>query len=221
MAVSGEPYLLVRGDGVRVWDSDGREYLDFGAGIAVTSLGHCHPRVTGAIQEAGFGVNCYVDDELYVAELTEEAKFYRDYQGVPLEVHVVGPLLDWLERPPTKLVVVGFDGALDPLEERLHAELGGRLHVVRSIEFFLEVSDTGVTKAAGLDVAASEAGFTAARTVGFGDNQNDVELLEWAAYGVAVANAHPRLLALADLVCPSVEEEGVAQVIEAFLDSSR
>jgi acetylornithine/N-succinyldiaminopimelate aminotransferase len=49
---SRAPICLVRGDGVRVWDSDGREYLDFGAGIAVTSLGHCHPRVTGAIQEA-------------------------------------------------------------------------------------------------------------------------------------------------------------------------
>ncbi|MBI2205649.1 MAG: aspartate aminotransferase family protein [Candidatus Rokubacteria bacterium] len=46
------PICLVRGDGVRVWDSDGREYLDFGSGLAVTSLGHCHPRVTGAIQEA-------------------------------------------------------------------------------------------------------------------------------------------------------------------------
>jgi acetylornithine/N-succinyldiaminopimelate aminotransferase len=46
------PICLVRGDGMRVWDSDGREYLDFGAGIAVTSLGHCHPRVTGAIREA-------------------------------------------------------------------------------------------------------------------------------------------------------------------------
>jgi len=46
------PIVLVRGDGVRVWDTEGREYLDFGAGIAVTSLGHCHPRVTGAIQEA-------------------------------------------------------------------------------------------------------------------------------------------------------------------------
>ncbi|HET7342984.1 MAG TPA: aspartate aminotransferase family protein [Methylomirabilota bacterium] len=46
------PICLVRGDGVRVWDSDGREYLDFGAGIAVASLGHCHPRVTGAIREA-------------------------------------------------------------------------------------------------------------------------------------------------------------------------
>jgi predicted acetylornithine/succinylornithine family transaminase len=46
------PICLVRGDGTRVWDSDGREYLDFTAGIAVTGLGHCHPRVTGAIQEA-------------------------------------------------------------------------------------------------------------------------------------------------------------------------
>jgi predicted acetylornithine/succinylornithine family transaminase len=49
---SRAPICLVRGDGVRVWDTDSREYLDFGAGIAVTSLGHCHPRVTGAIQEA-------------------------------------------------------------------------------------------------------------------------------------------------------------------------
>ena len=35
--------VLVRGDGCRVWDADGTEYLDFGGGIAVVSLGHCHP----------------------------------------------------------------------------------------------------------------------------------------------------------------------------------
>jgi acetylornithine aminotransferase/acetylornithine/N-succinyldiaminopimelate aminotransferase len=46
------PILLVRGEGTRVWDSDGREYLDFTTGISVTSLGHCHPVVTGAIREA-------------------------------------------------------------------------------------------------------------------------------------------------------------------------
>jgi acetylornithine/N-succinyldiaminopimelate aminotransferase len=46
------PVVLVRGEGSRVWDSDGREYLDFTTGIAVTSLGHCHPVVTGAIREA-------------------------------------------------------------------------------------------------------------------------------------------------------------------------
>ena len=46
------PLVLVRGEGSRVWDSDGKEYLDFTSGIAVTSLGHCHPVVTGAIREA-------------------------------------------------------------------------------------------------------------------------------------------------------------------------
>lgn len=43
------PIALVRGEGARVWDSDGREYLDFVAGIAVNSLGHCHPAVVEAI----------------------------------------------------------------------------------------------------------------------------------------------------------------------------
>lgn len=41
---------LVKGKGTRVWDAEGRVYLDFAAGIAVLSVGHCHPRVTAAIQ---------------------------------------------------------------------------------------------------------------------------------------------------------------------------
>ena len=41
--------LFVRGEGCRLWDSDGVEYLDFTSGIAVCNLGHCHPRVTAAI----------------------------------------------------------------------------------------------------------------------------------------------------------------------------
>ncbi len=43
------PAAMVRGSGCRLWDADGKEYLDFLAGIAVCSLGHCHPRVTEAI----------------------------------------------------------------------------------------------------------------------------------------------------------------------------
>ena len=41
---------IVRGDGCRVWDADGREYFDFGGGIAVVSLGHCHPAPLAAAQ---------------------------------------------------------------------------------------------------------------------------------------------------------------------------
>jgi len=45
------PLVPARGEGCRVWDADGREYLDFLAGIAVNNLGHCHPKVVKALQE--------------------------------------------------------------------------------------------------------------------------------------------------------------------------
>ena len=43
------PLELARGEGCWVWDEAGRKYLDFGAGIAVCSVGHCHPRVAEAM----------------------------------------------------------------------------------------------------------------------------------------------------------------------------
>ncbi|HYI43263.1 MAG TPA: aspartate aminotransferase family protein [Sphingomicrobium sp.] len=46
-----QPVTFVRGQGARLWDADGREYLDFLAGIAVCSVGHCHPRLVQAIAE--------------------------------------------------------------------------------------------------------------------------------------------------------------------------
>ena len=49
--VKRTPITLLRGQGARVWDEEGREYLDFVAGWAVDSLGHCHPAITEAVTE--------------------------------------------------------------------------------------------------------------------------------------------------------------------------
>jgi acetylornithine/N-succinyldiaminopimelate aminotransferase len=45
------PVEFVRGEGSRLWDAEGREYLDMLCGIGVTGLGHCHPRVVAAVRE--------------------------------------------------------------------------------------------------------------------------------------------------------------------------
>ena len=45
------PVTLVRGKGVNVWDETGKRYLDFVSGIAVNSLGHCHPAVVRAVNK--------------------------------------------------------------------------------------------------------------------------------------------------------------------------
>ncbi len=45
------PVEFVRGEGARLWDSEGKEYLDFFAGLSVHNAGHCHPRIVAAIRE--------------------------------------------------------------------------------------------------------------------------------------------------------------------------
>lgn len=53
------PVVIVRGRGTRVWDAEGREYLDFVAGISVNNVGHCHPAVVSAIcQQAELLLHC-------------------------------------------------------------------------------------------------------------------------------------------------------------------
>jgi hypothetical protein len=170
-----------------------------------------------AVEDEGYGPNVYVADELYVAKVTQPARDYAGFQH--LEIHEVGSLLEWLRDAPTKLVCVGDPKALDALEVRMKERFDGRLYISKSLPYFLEFAAPGVTKGAGLEFLAERMGFTRAETVAFGDGENDVELLEWAGYGVAVENAHARVKAVADWVCPSAEEEGVADVLEALLDS--
>ncbi len=68
------PVTLVRGEGARVWDEGGREYLDFVAGWAVNSLGHCHPVVAEAVTEQAHTLiqtsnQFYTIPQLHLAEL--------------------------------------------------------------------------------------------------------------------------------------------------------
>jgi Cof subfamily protein (haloacid dehalogenase superfamily) len=170
-----------------------------------------------AVLTAGFHLNCYVDDELYVAEVTPEARRYADFQH--LEIHDVGDLRAWLDHDPTKLVAVGDPEALDELERELKTRFAGRLFISKSLPYFLEFAHPDVTKGSGLEFVAARAGFGPEETVACGDGENDRELLDWAGFGVAVANAHDDVLARADLVVPSVREEGVAVLLESYLDS--
>jgi Cof subfamily protein (haloacid dehalogenase superfamily) len=170
-----------------------------------------------ALNDEGFDLNCYVGDELYVSEVTPDARRYADFQD--LELHPVGNLREWLSEPPTKLVVIGDPEVLEELKQRMLARFDGRLYISKSLPYFLEFASPDVTKAAGLAFLSEHLGFTRERTVAFGDGENDIELVDWAGYGVAVENAHDRVKEVADLVCPSVDEEGVAQLIESYLDS--
>ncbi len=80
----------------------------------------------------------------------------------------------------------------------------------------VEISAPGVTKATGLAEVARRLGVTAPDVVAFGDMPNDLEMLRWAGHGVAMGNAHPALLEVADEVTASNGDDGLALVLERW-----
>lgn len=71
------PVVIVKGSGTRVWDSDGKEFLDFVMGLAVNNLGHCHPRVVEAIRRQA-GELIHVSNLYHIKPQIELAKLLAD-----------------------------------------------------------------------------------------------------------------------------------------------
>ena len=154
-----------------------------------------------AVEAEGFALNCYVDDELYVAAITEHA---RGLRRLPEPPGARG-------RRPARLARAAADearrrrrpGRARRARGRACGEqFGERLYIAKSLPYFLELASPASRRAAGSRSSPSTSASRAEQTVAFGDGENDVELLEWAGYGVAVENAHDVLKARADWVCP-------------------
>ncbi len=75
------PVTLVKGQGSRVWDEDGREYLDCVAGIAAVSLGHCHPEVVKAVQEQAASL-MHVSNYFYTQPQIRLAQLLCEHTGL-------------------------------------------------------------------------------------------------------------------------------------------
>lgn len=118
----------------------------------------------------------------------------------------------------TKCIFLDEHEKLVPVSEALGRELGDRAESMFSAPYMLEVVIKGVDKEKGLERYLRQVGGSLDRTVAFGDADNDEAMLLAVGIGVAMGNAHPGLKAKADLVAPSVDEDGVAAVLEEMFD---
>ena len=100
--------------------------------------------------------------------------------------------------PPIKLLVRRRGESLADVYEKIVVLAGSDAMVTRSTETLIEIAGAGVSKAVALAEVAAARGVTAADVVAFGDMLNDLPMLSWAGHAVAVANAHPEVLAAAD-----------------------
>ena len=135
-------------------------------------------------------------------------------------VPTIGPVEELIAIPAAKLLARHPSLDADVLMSQA-IELAGDIatitHTTYSGGGLLEISAHGVTKASGLAHLAAEHGVTPAQTLAFGDMPNDVPMLSWAGWSVAVANAHQSVREIADEITASNDDDGVAIVLERLL----
>jgi len=166
-------------------------------------------------EQNGHPLNYYLDDRLYVRERTAWSDLYHSRtQSV---IHEVGSLRQFEGRSPTKLLLLGeserIRGLAGEFQERYH----GRLNVLISNVEYLEFMAPTVSKALGLEVIGRHLGIPREEMVAFGDSGNDVAMLEYSGFGVAMGNARPEVKAVADHVGRRNDEDGFALAVEEIV----
>jgi len=138
----------------------------------------------------------------------------------PLPEHTMVELDELVATPMFKLLVKHPELTAAELHDVAHRavdDLAALATATYAGDTMLEISAAGISKAYALARIADERGIDASEVVAFGDMPNDIPMLRWAGRGVAVGNAHPEVLAVADDVTLRSDEDGVAIVIEAIL----
>ncbi len=99
----------------------------------------------------------------------------------------------------------------------LETLLGDQLYMAKSKEYLLEMMPKDVSKQKALIRFAQSLEIRREEVMACGDNTNDIEMLEWAGLGVAVANAVPELKNGADYVAEARRSFGVAEAVKKFV----
>ena len=122
----------------------------------------------------------------------------------------IADVVELLADPATKLILRHAGHDTVAIQDLARDLVGESLTVVASGSEAVEVTAAGVNKA----TAVAELGVPPDEVIAFGDYPNDIPLLTWAGLGVAMGNAHADVLAVADEVTSTNDEEGVAVVLE-------
>ncbi len=166
----------------------------------------------------GSHVSIYIKDKLFVREKNQFTDYYDSIAD--LQVDIVGDLNHFLlqnGQNPCKITVVDEDIRLDEIENMLNKYFDSELSIRQSSKNFLEITDKAATKGQALDWVAKKYGFKPSEILAIGDGPNDYDMISYAGMGVAVSNAHPSVLNVADYVTSSNVEDGVAEAIEKHI----
>jgi Cof subfamily protein (haloacid dehalogenase superfamily) len=159
------------------------------------------------------------DEQLYCLDRTLPIRQFCDDEG--LRAHVIPDPEDFLRLGAfMKGLFIGHRRDLGVLRADLEGVLGDDARLVHTAEHYLELLPVASTKGAALAHLATHLGVSLDRVVAVGDHDNDLEMVEAAGLGVAMAHAPESVRAVADRVAPAPADGGLLRLLAEVLPES-
>ncbi|MEY8291317.1 Cof-type HAD-IIB family hydrolase [Carnobacteriaceae bacterium 52-44] len=141
---------------------------------------------------------------------------HYEVRGGNFKVSEVDDFSTVIKEPVNKILVAGNPDYLEKHHEAMRAPFRDSTTAAFSAPFYFEYTDQGIDKAKALSEVFPDMGITPENMISFGDGQNDRSIIEYAGIGVAMSNAVPEILDLADEVTTSNDEDGIADFLDKF-----
>lgn len=166
-------------------------------------------------KEQDWYIQVYTSQGLWIRKATWQSELYHKDSGA--EIHVVGEEIDNLSETPMKCLIIEKAERLLSIADTVKETFGETLGVVRSKPHYLEIVSPHVSKGDAILEMGKRWGIAADEMVAFGNSENDISMLQTAKYSVAVANADTEVKEMAQFVCGSNQEDGVAHWIATYV----
>lgn len=173
-------------------------------------------------KENTFHISLYNQDDWYVESMDFWAKREENNTKVSPTVRGIESVITtWKKegKGAHKIMCMGEKEALDIVMDRLTEKYPNDLHLYRSKDTYIEIANKEISKLTGIKTLLNHSypKKTLDNCIAFGDNYNDIEMLEAVHTGVAVRNAKPEVLEIADSISDTNHNDGVAKAIKEHL----
>lgn len=166
-------------------------------------------------QAKKFGINLmtYNGDKAYALDIDEQ--YYMIEININHFIRVkADPLTPQITFPIIKCLMTADGDYLAKVEKEMKKYWEGKLNIVRSEPYFLEVTEVGIDKASTITNMVKKLGKSVDNLICCGDGFNDLSMIRAAGIGVAMANAQEKVRAAADYITKSNDEDGIVDVVE-------
>lgn len=176
----------------------------------------CLPDICKIIKDREVGISTYEGNSIVVGNCLTKY-ILRNAQMLAMPYKFVGDFPAYVTFPVNKCLLSGEPEEIAELEGTISKRFEGTVSAFRSEAFLLEMVRAGVNKGAALKFIAESLGVQRKECMAFGDNDNDIPMIKYAGTGVAMENAVTGAKSVADIIAPSNDNDGVAEIIKKIV----